>query len=230
MKILTTLILLTFYGVCTAQTSRKYDFLRNDTKVSHYVRENILPGTLVSIGVFGFNRSHEANFFNTPAKYVFNERLEGRHIHIDDFMQHIPVLTYMFTGCGRENFGQRLMVTTTASLLTWGIIMPVKSKAGETRPDFQSDNSFPSGHTATAFMGAELLRLGGYDKKITIPAYIIATAVGCLRIHNNRHWFNDVVAGAGIGIFSARAAYWLLPIEKRFFRADTKKKGLNKIY
>lgn len=31
----------------------------------------------------------------------------------------------------------------------------------------------------------------------------------------NRHWLTDVVAGAGIGILSVQAAYWLYPAMSR---------------
>ena len=47
----------------------------------------------------------------------------------------------------------------------------------------------------------------------------MATAVGVLRVGNNRHWVNDVVAGAAIGIASTKLAYWLYP------RIFTKHKG-----
>jgi len=41
--------------------------------------------------------------------------------------------------------------------------------------------------------------------------------VGLMRMCNDRHWYNDVLAGAGIGILSARLGYWLLPLERRLF-------------
>ena len=28
---------------------------------------------------------------------------------------------------------------------------------------------------------------------------------------NDKHWFSDVIAGAGIGILSTEASYWLYP-------------------
>ena len=31
-------------------------------------------------------------------------------------------------------------------------------------------------------------------------------------MYNNRHWLTDVIAGAGVGILSAQAAYWLYPV------------------
>jgi len=37
--------------------------------------------------------------------------------------------------------------------------------------------------------------------------YAVAAATGILRLYNNKHWFSDVVAGALIGILSARLAY-----------------------
>ena len=93
----------------------------------------------------------------------------------------------------------------------------VKSKHGCTtrveRPYEGVFNSFPSGHTTTAFMGAEMLRreYGEDYPGIAIAGYTVATGVGLLRIYNNRHWVSDVVAGAGIGILSASIMYWLAP-------------------
>ena len=54
--------------------------------------------------------------------------------------------------------------------------------------------------------------------------YCVATTVGLLRIYNGRHWVNDVIAGAGIGILSARIGYWMLPYyNKWFFRKISNK-------
>lgn len=88
------------------------------------------------------------------------------------------------------------------------------------RPDGSARNSFPSGHTATAFMGAELLRREYWDVSpwIGVAGYAIAAGTGFFRMYNNRHWLTDVIAGAGIGILSVQAAYWLYPvISKTFF-------------
>ena len=79
--------------------------------------------------------------------------------------------------------------------------------------DKPSDYSFPSGHTATAFMGAEFLYQEYKDISpwIGYSGYLIAATTGYLRIYNNRHYLNDVVAGACIGIISTKFAYWLYP-------------------
>ena len=40
--------------------------------------------------------------------------------------------------------------------------------------------------------------------------------------YNNRHWFTDVVAGAGIGILSAKAGYWLYPTINKLLASKKK--------
>ena len=96
----------------------------------------------------------------------------------------------------------------------------IKYTVQEPRPGSGARNSFPSGHTATAFTGAELIRLE-YGNGYGIAAYGITTAgVALMRLYNDRHWLNDIVAGAGIGILSANIAYWMLPWERKLFGWD----------
>lgn len=79
---------------------------------------------------------------------------------------------------------------------------------------------FRQDNTATAFMGAELLRREYWNVSpwIGIAGYAVAAGTGFFRIYNNRHWLTDVLAGAGVGILSVQAAYWLYPaISKTFF-------------
>ena len=59
---------------------------------------------------------------------------------------------------------------------------------------------------------------------IGVAGYAVAAGTGFFRMYNNRHWLTDVIAGAGIGILSAQAAYWLYPVvTKAFFRKRYKK-------
>ena len=78
-------------------------------------------------------------------------------------------------------------------------------------------NSFPSGHTATAFMAAEFLRMefGHISPAITLVGYGFALTTTTMRIVNDRHWLTDTVAGAGVGILSVKIAYWLAPSVNR---------------
>lgn len=99
------------------------------------------------------------------------------------------------------------------------MVNSIKYTVKAKRPDSNARNSFPSGHSATAFMGAELIRQE-YGAPYAIGAYTVATAVAILRIYNDRHWLNDVIAGAGIGILSARIGYWMLPLYRKWFHWD----------
>ena len=65
-------------------------------------------------------------------------------------------------------------------------------------------------------MGAELVR-EEYGNIYGAGAYVFASGIAFLRLYNDRHWLNDIIAGAGVGILSARIGHWLLPVERRWF-------------
>lgn len=63
------------------------------------------------------------------------------------------------------------------------------------------------------------------DKSIWygISGYLVATGTGVFRMYNNKHWLTDVAMGAGIGILSTKAAYWLYPIlNEKIFKSKNK--------
>lgn len=70
-------------------------------------------------------------------------------------------------------------------------------------PSLKSNNlSFPSGHTTTAFALASSLATYYKDKwEVGIILYSLAGITAWSRIHDNQHWFSDVVAGALLGYF-----------------------------
>jgi len=110
-------------------------------------------------------------------------------------------------------------------VLATAITGVLKGTAGRARPFVSSDTnpadwrfgggfgnadrqSFPSGHTTTAFAVAssitsETRRLHPTYVKFVGPVlYGGATLVGLSRMYHNKHWTSDVVLGAGIGTFS----------------------------
>jgi membrane-associated phospholipid phosphatase len=72
----------------------------------------------------------------------------------------------------------------------------------------RSRQSFPSGHSTTAFAAAsavtaEVSRMWPEYTWIVGPAlYTGATAVGISRMYHDQHWASDVVLGAAIGTFA----------------------------
>lgn len=83
---------------------------------------------------------------------------------------------------------------------TVGITYGLKFVVDEERPNGE-DHSFPSGHTAVTFAGAEFIRKQ-YGWGWGTPAYVAASFVGWSRVETDDHWWHDVAAGAAIGILS----------------------------
>ncbi len=69
----------------------------------------------------------------------------------------------------------------------------------------QNQQSFPSGHTMTAFATATALAYA-YGWKAAFVAYPLAAFVGLSRLADDSHWGSDVVGGAFLGFILARAS------------------------
>ncbi len=83
-------------------------------------------------------------------------------------------------------------------LSTFAVTYALKYGIDKTRPNGDCCESFPSGHTSIAFSGATFLAQR-YGHKMGIPAYIMASFVGYSRVYADKHYWEDVLAGAAIG-------------------------------
>ncbi|UOB16105.1 phosphatase PAP2 family protein [Abyssalbus ytuae] len=182
----------------------------------------IIPSALIGYGIIGLE-SHTLKDFNLQARKELSEHIDEQ-LTIDDFSQYTPFLSvYALNGfgvTGKHNFKDRTIVLVTSYLIMGGTVNLLKNASNVLRPDDTSKNSFPSGHTATAFMGAEFLWQEYKNVSVWygIAGYSIAAGTGLFRMYNNRHWITDVAAGAGIGILSTKIAYLLHPwIKKTLF-------------
>jgi len=149
--------------------------------------------------------------------------------HVDDYIQFVPVAAVYALNLsgikGRHNLFDASMLYVTSAAIMGVSTHFVKQGIGRQRPNGNGENSFPSGHTASAFMAAEFLHQEYKDVNpwIGYAGYFVATATGTLRMYNNKHWFSDVVAGAGFGIASTKISYLVYPYIKSLF--TTKKDG-----
>ena len=178
-----------------------------------------VPVGLSLIGVAGLADRGFLFKGKSKVRQFFNELRGNSPVHVDDYLQYAPFMWFVggaeIPGVRhRHNLRDRLLLGATAYAVMGATVNGVKYTIGELRPDHSAHNSFPSGHTATAVMGAELVR-AEYGNRLGLFAYTGALAVGVLRMYNNRHWFNDVLGGAAFGFAAARIALWLLPYEQR---------------
>ena len=193
----------------------KYQFtwMRTNEGVKPYKFMDDLTFVGVPLFVAGIIAKSEKKSFrqNNGDKHVLLTDFKTR---IDDYLQFFgPTVTVGLKAAGvegRSDWG-RFLATTAMSYGLMGIFVNgIKYTAKEMRPDGTTANSWPSGHTATAFVGATILHKEyGRTRSpwYSVAAYGSATATGVMRVLNNRHWISDVLSGAGIGIMSGELAY-----------------------
>ena len=192
----------------------------------------IAPGVLIGSGIV--IRSFAHSTWNTSVNVALDGQ-EGSapHTELDDWIQYLAFpanLGLEFLGVPAKNdFVGRVIETSISVLSVAAITQAMKALIFSPRP-IGDARSFPSGHTATAFVGAELLRIE-YGWLWGGIGYLAATSVAILRMHNRAHWLSDVLAGAGIGILCANIGRWLLVPVKNLLninpKLSTEKEGLN---
>lgn len=155
-----------------------------------------------------------------------NDFMPRFHRTLDNYTQIAPAAVMVgMKAAGvesRSSWGRMLLSDAFSVALMAGIVQGLKNTTNVMRPDGSDNHSFPSGHTATAFMTATMLNKEyGYKSPwIGVGAYSVATATGLMRMANNKHWLSDVLVGAGIGIMATEFGYWLADL-------IYKDKGLN---
>lgn len=210
---------LSVVGSCETGTVRPLGVPLRDRSEQFRAKQLILPLSLVAVSTFGL-WNKRAQDVNRRVRNQFLLWRGERGLHFDDYVQYLPAASYLLLGVAgvkaRHNFKERMIVLGTSWLAMGILVNGVKYAVREERPDASARNSYPSGHTATAFMGAELIRRE-YGTGYGVAAYAVACGIGVMRMYNNRHWLNDVLAGAGFGILSAEIGYWMLPLTRRLF-------------
>jgi hypothetical protein len=196
-------------------------------------RAILIPSAMIAYGAFTLSNKELRNLNLALRKEVWEERNGGfgRRLPVDNFTLAAPAVAVYALNIagvkGKNNFVDRSLILTMSGLIGNGIVSSVKHMSGIIRPDSSNTLSFPSGHTAQAFIAAEFMRqeYKHLSPWYGIAAYTVAAGTGFLRMYNNKHWFNDVIAGAGVGILSTRLSYWLYPKLKNVFVKEEKQKN-----
>ena len=184
---------------------------RRLVRMPHTFRSDVSWVGVPAIAIGFLLRGERANFREVRNKFLYNFRNKA-----DDYSQYAPLA--LATGLklagyeGRSRWDRYGVSAGASYLVMAALVNSMKYSLKELRPDGSSHNSFPSGHTATAFAAATILHKEyGMTRSpwISIAGYALATATGCMRVLNNRHWLSDTFAGAGIGILSAELGYAL---------------------
>lgn len=175
----------------------------------------IIPAVFISYGIASL-KIDGLKQLNFSTRDEINEH-KPDHIRLDSYTQFAPaVLVYglnAFGVEGKHNFRERSIIYGSSLLIASAITLPLKHITKEERPDQSNHLSFPSGHTTFAFASAQFMFREYKDTNflLGISGYSLAVFTGVYRILNDKHWFGDVVAGAGFGILSTEMAYWLYP-------------------
>ncbi|MCW4468889.1 phosphatase PAP2 family protein [Flavobacterium sp. MFBS3-15] len=216
-----------------AQQVTENDSIATDTlspaPLKFHYKQLIIPSVLIGYGVIGIE-SDQLKSFNTQLRDEVKEDIDEK-TSIDDFSQWAPAASvFALDALGikaKNSLRDRSVILATSYSIMGLTTLAAKSITQIERPDKSANNSFPSGHTATAFAGAEFLMQEYKHESVWygIAGYAVATGTGLFRIYNNKHWLTDVAAGAGIGILSTKAAYWINPIITKALFGDKQAKS-----
>ncbi|MES2265933.1 MAG: phosphatase PAP2 family protein [Bacteroidota bacterium] len=214
-----------------ADTLKKDLFTAPDT-VKHLRSKTaalIPPAILVGYGLSSLALKPLQRF----DRYVYQEANEHNFSttkHYEDYFQYAPVAIVYAVNLvgvhGKNTFVDRTLIYVMAQGMMNLAVFGLKNATHRLRPNGSDHYSFPSGHTSNSFLGAEFMAQELNEKSVYygIIGYTFATTTGLFRIYHQNHWFSDVVAGAGFGILSTKAAYLLYPhIRNKLFKGGRDK-------
>lgn len=234
MRTFNTILLLLIFNSTFAQVVDT-SISKIDTLSKWYTNKIVLKKRLIPVAFiaptvligYGFAAVYDRGILQELDLSTKNELQEDHPFftaHIDNYLQFAPavaVYALNISGIkGKHNLFDASMLYFTSAAVMGISTHFLKQGVGRLRPNGKEYNSFPSGHTASAFVSAEFLyqEYKEINPWIGYGGYFVASITGTLRMYNDNHWFSDVVAGAGIGIASAKIAYLVYPHIKKVFR------------
>jgi hypothetical protein len=205
------------------------DTLNKKADTKPHLRSLIVPGVFITYGLVSLGYDKLRDFDKEVKEEIWSEHAHGFQ-HVDNYLQFAPAVAVYALNLagihGKNNLRDRTMILLLSNIISNATVYSLKSITHRLRPNETAYTSFPSGHTAEVFGSAEFLsrEYKNISPWYGIAGYATAATVGYLRIYNNKHWFSDIVAGAGIGMLSTKLAYWIYPSIKRILFKDRKTK------
>jgi membrane-associated phospholipid phosphatase len=182
-------------------------------KGNHFVRSRWIQSTHIGVPLIisGLIVKRQDDQFRS----LRNDFMPHFHHTLDNYSQYTSAVVMLgLKAAGiesRSSWGRMFLSDAFSAIIMGTTVNTLKATTHVMRPDGSNRHSFPSGHTATAFMTATMLskEYGYLSPWVSIGAYGVATATGLTRMANNKHWLSDVMVGAGIGILSSEFGYWI---------------------
>lgn len=213
------IFLFSFFTALTCQATMLEDFGRElaspvTTKAKYY----LLGGSLLT--VFLTIDSVEDGLGHDLQDETVEDKPLGSMSGLGDLAgQMIPNAIYVGAMYGLYYYTDRLeyrsksihMLKSTAYTALVTTVM--KAIVREPRPDSDNRDSFPSGHTASAFAFAAVVGTE-HEWYWGAAAYTMASFVALSRINDNAHRLHDVVGGAVVGLSYGLSMHYLYKDEK----------------
>ena len=179
-------------------------------------RALLVPTLLLTAGAL---TTHRVELLETDEELreEIREHMGRPTTTIDNQLRYLPGAVTLGLGLagvpGRHKPLDQLLLAALAFTLNDAVTSNLKKLTQVQRPDGSDFHSFPSQHTSLAFASATFLHkeYGGRSVWYSLGGYSVAAATGGIRMTKDAHWLSDVLAGAGVGILSTEAAYWLYP-------------------
>lgn len=178
------------------------------------VVQSIIPASLITAGVIINNSQFEKNLNINMRNFVGNDF----EFKIDNYIQFAPIaemyVADVFNMKSKNHWFDQTKYLLFSDIISTSITYGLKYLTQKTRPNW-GEFSFPSGHTTFAFTNATVL-FNEYQNTSLLFAstgYLFSTTTGIFRLLNNKHWFSDVLVGAGIGIVVTELVYFFEPLK-----------------
>lgn len=210
--------------------------------VLHQIRLFFIPYLIIVIACIVIKLTHtrEEIYFDVNGyHYAWADFIFPFITHMGDGFMVVPVAIYFLL-----NSYRKFLLFATSFALSGIVVQIAKHLFHSPRPKayfagqlahihFVSGqvmlmrNSFPSGHTVTAFMAATVLAYVVVSKRWGFIFLILAIAVAYSRMYLSQHFFEDVTGGSILSVMST--IMWLVWMDGRpFLRSVRWNKGLIK--